>query len=196
MRRMRLVVVAVLCLGGCVGRNIREEIPEVKSTEGPPLKLRALGIRRAAVVEALDRTDQGAGMPVARALRVALAEAGAPVLDLVVDRPGPILARSWLAARAKVLAVDGFITGTVSGYSIQPDQRRAYVSVTAAVLDVGGAILWSRRVRGIAPLQIDLAPMQAKEGGMGNNSEALQDPLQIAASIAAKEFANDFAKSP
>lgn len=208
MRRRSLAVVALLAgMGaGCL-QQVREAPPE----PSPGLRfsvrdLPALGIRKLAVVEPADRTDQGAGAPVAMALQRSLAEAGIPVAPAPIPRPANALAKSWLGAQAQILGADAFVSGSISAFAVQSHRDRAFVALTAVLLDRTGEILWSKRVAGSSPL----AGLQASlpnERILGNNGASVtrptldqagvhRDALAVAATIAAKEFAHDLAAVP
>lgn len=198
----------VMALGsaGCL-YQVREQPPE--ATPGPraaAVDLAALGIRRVAVVELDDRTWQGAGEVLARAMTQALSSAGVPVAPDLLRRPSSHLARSWLEARARALGVDAFVSGHISAYSVQPQRNRAYVALTAVLLDRAGEILWSKRVSGSSPLS-GLQAALPNERILGNNGASMtppyldqagvhRDALAVAATIAAKEFAHDLAAFP
>ncbi|MBM3268279.1 MAG: hypothetical protein FJZ01_11580 [Candidatus Sericytochromatia bacterium] len=188
-----LVAGAAWVLGGCLREIVRDEPPP--SPSPPPvvrgIDLRLAGLRRLAVIEALDRTDRDAGLPVADSLHERLLGAGVDLHPVVLRRPGAGLAASWLAAQARLHAVDGFVTGAVSAYAIQEGRRRAFVALTAVLLDPAGRILWSRRLSAQAPLGTQQAAF-ASEGFSGNNGDA----LAVAVRIAAKEFADDLAPVP
>jgi len=194
------ILVAILATG-CVQQVVRREPRPPVSREH--VDLQAAGIRTIAVIEALDRTDQGAGLPVAKALRQSLEAGWVPVHTEIVRRPGANLARSWLVALARRLGVEAFVTGTVSAYAAQEAQERAFVVMTALLLDQEGRILWSRRASGAAPLAGQQMPL-SNEGYLGNNGTSIKpgiadgshDALFIAASIAAKEFVHDLAPAP
>lgn len=203
------LIAAGLVLGlaaGCL-QQVRDEPPQPSPIPRlTHMDLAARGIAKVAVVEPLDRTEQGAGLPVAQALLEALVAAQIPVATPAVRRPGNALARSWLAAQARALGVDGFVTGSVSAFAVQPQRDRAYVAMTATLLDGAGEILWSKRVAGASPLS-GLQASLPNEGHLGNNGTSVarpvldqagvhQDALAVAATIAAKEFAHDLAAIP
>ncbi len=208
--RRALPWAAVLALAvessGCL-QQVREEPPQ--PTPVPRMTRLAMitrGISKFAVIEPVDRTDQGAGLSAAAALVQALGAAKVPVLSSPVRRPGNALARSWLVAQTRSLGVDGFVSGSISAFAVQPHRDRAYVALTAVVLDGAGEILWSRRVAGSSALA-GLTAALPNEGLLGNNGTLAippsldqagihRDALAVAALIAAKEFAHDLAAEP
>ncbi len=189
-----LALVVPVLAAGCLREVVRDDAP---TASAPPAAIRggfdlqAAGIRRVAVIEAVDRTDQAAGLPAAQALLDGLRLAGVAVHDVPLRRASSALASSWLAAQSRMLGVEGFATATVSAFTIQEGRGRAYVAMTAVLVDATGRILWSRRVSAEAPLG-DRQAALANGGYLGNNGAA----LEAAASIAAEEFAHDLAIVP
>ncbi|MBM3276387.1 MAG: hypothetical protein FJZ00_14630, partial [Candidatus Sericytochromatia bacterium] len=151
MRRALAAMLAALALAGCLRQVVdREPIPE--PTPSPPsflrrgITLEALGIRKVAVVEAQDRTENGGGLPAAQALLVELKAAGVDVHPAVLRRQGPGIAPSWLAVQKRMTGADAFVTASLSAFDVQADLGRAFVAMTTSLLDPSGRILWSRRL--------------------------------------------------
>jgi hypothetical protein len=191
--RALAVLALVASVAGCMREVLREE-PGPTPVPVPAARgfhLGSAGLARLAVVECLDKTDRNAGMPAAEALTSALREAGVDVRGAILGRPGAVLAPSWLRSQARSAGVDGFATAAVSAFGIQESRRRAYVAMTAVILDPDGRIQWSRRVAAEQSLG-DRQAALANGGFFGNNGGA----LNIAARIAAKEFADDLAVVP
>lgn len=145
----------------------------------PKLELEAQGIRRLAVVEFADLTPQRIPSELSRIFGQTLQERlGSRVLAGPLPRPGPRLAGSWLKAEALAKGVDGFVTGTVTGYQIQAAEGRVCVTMTVRLLDANsGSILWSKHSIAFAPIVSPVAP---------------EDAFRQAIVNAAKEFAHDF----
>ncbi len=102
------------------------------------------------VIEGLDRSDRGAGMPVADALAQALSATGIPVAA-VLPRPSPVLTADWLQAELERWKSRVAVTATVSGWNLRPWSDLAYVEMTGLALAPDGTILWAERVNASAP---------------------------------------------
>ncbi len=148
---------------------------------GPKAKveLEAQGIHRVAVVEFADLTQKKVSWDLSRIYGQALKERlGDLVLDGPLPRPGPKLAGSWLKAEARAKGVEGFVTGTVTGYQAQPEAGRVCVTMTVRLLEAQtGSIVWSKHSIAFVPLSSPIAP---------------EDAFRQAIVNAAKEFAHDF----
>ncbi len=149
--------------------------------QGPQakLELEGQGIRRLAVVEFADLTAQRIPKDLSRIFGEALQERlGDRVTAAPLPRPGARLAGSWLKAEARAKGVDGFVTGTVTGYQVQPAEGRVCVTMTVRLLAAdSGSILWSKHSIAFVPILSPVAPEEAFRQAIVN---------------AAKEFAHDF----
>jgi hypothetical protein len=143
------------------------------------MELEAQGIRRVAVVEFADLTLQRVPRDLSRIFGQTLQERlGSRVLAGPLPRPGPRLASSWLKAEARAKGVDGFVTGTVTGYQVQKAEGRVCVTMTVRLLQAdSGSILWSKHTIAFVPIESPAAPEEAFRQAVVN---------------AAKEFAHDF----
>lgn len=168
-----LVLGALLLLPGCAAFFQGFGGPRAK------VELEAQGIRRVAVVEFADLTPQRVPRDLSRIFGQTLKERlGSRVLEAPVPRPGPKLAGSWLKAEARAKGVEGFVTGTVTGYQAQPAEGRVCVTMTVRLLEAEtGHILWSKHSIAFAPIESPVAPEEAFRQAIVN---------------AAKEFAHDF----
>lgn len=142
-------------------------------------EVQSRGIRRVAVVEFADLTQQRISWNVSTIFGEALeGHLRMRVLRGPLPRPGPRLAGSWLRAEANAKGVDGFVTGTVTGYQVQPQEGRVGVTMTVRLLAAdSGSILWSKHMLAFVPLSSGIAPEEA---------------FRQAITTIAKEFAHDF----
>jgi hypothetical protein len=168
-----LVLTPLILTPGCAAWFQGQGAPHAK------VELHAQGIRRVAVVEFADLTRTRIPRDLSRVFGQTLKEQlGNLILETPLPRPGPRLAGSWLKAEAQAKGVEGFVTGTVTGYQAQPDQGRVCVTMTVRLLEASsGSILWSKHHIAFVPLEKAGAPEEAFRQAVVN---------------AAKEFAHDF----
>ncbi len=151
MRSARLLGTGLLCatlVGGCVR---------------PVVRGNSRHSSRVLVIEGLDRSGRGAGMPVADALAGALVSAGIPVAA-VIRRPSAVLGPTWLQAKVVQWNCRAAVTATVSGWNLRAWRALAYVAMTGLALAPDGTILWAQRVSASAPWSPPLAASRADPG--------------------------------
>lgn len=170
---LTLVLGTLLLTPGCAAWFQGQGGPRAK------VELEAQGIRRVAVVEFADLTRARVPRELSRVFNETLRmQLGSIVLEAPSPRPGPRLAGSWLRAEAQARGVEGFVTGTVTGYQAQPAEGRVCVTMTVRLLEAtSGNIVWSKHHIALVPLE---------------NASAPEEAFRRAVESAAKEFAHDF----
>lgn len=153
----------------------------------------ALADRKVLVVEALDRSDQGAGMPIARALAGALVREGATVVG-VCRRPGSVLSPAWLRSRAGPTHAQTVVTATVSAWNLQTGRRRAFVAMTGLALGLDGTILWAQRETATVPFEGEKSAKSVMVAAENPSPDPQDESRALAARLCAKEFADVLAR--
>ena len=156
----------------------------------PPARLVERGISRLAVVEFGDATNQNAGKRVAEIFRQEMAQAigkeWVRLHDLEEPPQGPrpvgFIGVSQAQQLGRLNQVDGLVSGQVLAYHWQRPHERVWVSVSVRLLESRrGTIIWSRNATGTLPAR---SPAE------------LNERINAATHLAAKEFVNDLLGSP
>lgn len=114
-----------------------------------------------AIVSFVDLTGQSLGERVTAGFWQAARPQLAFALPMVILRPDSRMAGSWWRERAIASKAGAFLTGTISGYRIQPRQHRLWLSLTVRLVATDGSrVLWSKRLVAIEPVS---APTLADE---------------------------------
>ncbi|HBN07092.1 MAG TPA: hypothetical protein DD435_00085 [Cyanobacteria bacterium UBA8530] len=163
----------IFLLTGCAASQAQRKEPVARADLG------LFGIRRVAVIEFEDLTNRGVSGEATRTVRTQLARELGPLLEIVkvLPRPGKTMNSAWYREQIGDSGIQGFISGKITGYSLQRARRRVWVSLNFRLLNSEGSIMWSKSAVGTVAQ---------------NPSRSMDSLFEEAATFAIKEFADDF----
>ncbi|HEY9766770.1 MAG TPA: hypothetical protein V6C82_10405 [Chroococcales cyanobacterium] len=162
-----------LFLTGCAASQAQRKEPCARADLG------LFGIHRVAVIEFEDLTNRGISGEATRTVRTQLARELGPLLEIarVLPRPAKAMNSGWYREQIGDSGIQGFISGKITGYCLQRDRRRVWVSLSFRLLNSEGRIMWSKSAVGTVAQ---------------NPARSMDSLFEEAATFATREFADDF----